>query len=90
MSRGFLFRKDISIVPILGAIDEKKEETFRRILAPYLASEDTLFVIFSDFCHWGTVSRMPFISRNPLLDSLPNHVVSFHDFAARPFHFSHS
>ena len=55
MSHGFLFRKDISIVPILvGAIDEKKEETFGRILAPYRASEDTLFVISSDFCHWGT------------------------------------
>ena len=55
MSHGFLFRKDISIVPILvGAIDKEKEVTFGRILAPYLASEDTFFVISSDFCHWGT------------------------------------
>ncbi|KAI0307728.1 MEMO1 family [Multifurca ochricompacta] len=47
--------RDISIVPILvGAIDKKKEEAFGRILAPYLASEDTFFVISSDFCHWGT------------------------------------
>ncbi|KAN0135711.1 MEMO1 family [Lactarius tabidus] len=47
--------KDISVVPILvGAIDKKKEEAFGRVLAPYLASEDTFFVISSDFCHWGS------------------------------------
>ncbi|KAI9453996.1 UPF0103-domain-containing protein [Russula earlei] len=47
--------KEISIVPVLvGAIDKKKEETFGRILAPYLASADTFFVVSSDFCHWGT------------------------------------
>jgi len=47
--------KEISIVPVLvGAIDKEKEETFGRILAPYLASADTFFVISSDFCHWGT------------------------------------
>ena len=48
-------RKEISIVPVLvGAIDKEKEEAFGRILAPYLASADTFFVISSDFCHWGT------------------------------------
>ena len=48
-------RKEISIVPVLvGAIDKEKEEVFGRILAPYLASADTFFVISSDFCHWGT------------------------------------
>jgi len=47
--------KEITIVPVLvGAIDKEKEEAFGRILAPYLASADTFFVISSDFCHWGT------------------------------------
>ncbi|KAI0094658.1 MEMO1 family [Irpex rosettiformis] len=47
--------KDISIVPILvGAIDKEKEEVYGRIIAPYLAEEDTICVISSDFCHWGT------------------------------------
>ncbi|GJE86071.1 MEMO1 family protein [Phanerochaete sordida] len=46
--------QDISIVPILvGAIDKSKEEAYGKILAPYLAREDTMFVISSDFCHWG-------------------------------------
>lgn len=26
----------------------------RRILAPYLEDEENLFVISSDFCHWGS------------------------------------
>ncbi|KAI0068350.1 UPF0103-domain-containing protein [Artomyces pyxidatus] len=46
---------DISIVPVLvGAIDQHKEKEFGRILAPYLAREDTFCVVSSDFCHWGT------------------------------------
>ena len=50
-----IIRKEISIVPVLvGAINKEKEEAFGRILAPYLASADTFFVISSDFCHWGT------------------------------------
>ncbi|OBZ79339.1 Protein MEMO1 [Grifola frondosa] len=43
---------DIRIVPILvGAIDQDKEAAFGRILAPYLARDDTFCVISSDFCH---------------------------------------
>ncbi|KAJ7598078.1 hypothetical protein C8J56DRAFT_919136 [Mycena floridula] len=46
---------DIAIVPILvGSISKETESAFGAVLAPYLASEDTLFVVSSDFCHWGT------------------------------------
>lgn len=46
--------KDISIVPILvGAIDKDSEDAYGNLLAPYLAREDTIFVVSSDFCHWG-------------------------------------
>ncbi|KZO97857.1 UPF0103-domain-containing protein [Calocera viscosa TUFC12733] len=45
---------DIKVVPILvGAINEKKEAEFGRLLAPFLEKEDTMFVVSSDFCHWG-------------------------------------
>jgi predicted class III extradiol MEMO1 family dioxygenase len=45
--------QDIKIVPILvGSIDRSHEAKFGRVLAPYLAREDTFFVISSDFCHW--------------------------------------
>jgi len=47
--------KDIQIIPILvGAISEKTEAQYGKVLAPYLAADDTFFVISSDFCHWGT------------------------------------
>ncbi|THH19853.1 hypothetical protein EW146_g1383 [Bondarzewia mesenterica] len=49
--------QDISIVPILvGAINKDKEVFFGRILAPYLARDDTFCVISSDFCHWSAHS----------------------------------
>ncbi|EJU05319.1 UPF0103-domain-containing protein [Dacryopinax primogenitus] len=45
---------DIKVVPILvGAINDKKEADFGGILAQYLEQEDTMFVVSSDFCHWG-------------------------------------
>ncbi|KAF8642390.1 hypothetical protein AX16_009658 [Volvariella volvacea WC 439] len=47
--------KDICIVPILvGALPYGEQVKFGEILAPYLAKRDTVFVISSDFCHWGT------------------------------------
>lgn len=50
---GLCFSQDIVVVPILvGAIDKEKEETYGRVLAPFLAREDTFCVVSSDFCHW--------------------------------------
>ncbi|KAJ3552174.1 hypothetical protein NP233_g12943 [Leucocoprinus birnbaumii] len=46
--------KDIKIVPILvGALDQAAELRYGEVLAPYLAQEGTVFVVSSDFCHWG-------------------------------------
>ncbi|RKF63070.1 Protein MEMO1 [Erysiphe neolycopersici] len=43
-----------SIVPILvGNTSASAEREYGRILAPYLADPTNLFVISSDFCHWG-------------------------------------
>ncbi|GAA5898163.1 Mho1p [Sporobolomyces salmoneus] len=50
--------RDIKIVPILvGSISTSKEKSFGSLLAPYLSDPETLFVISSDFCHWGTRFR---------------------------------
>ncbi|TPX72250.1 hypothetical protein SpCBS45565_g00544 [Spizellomyces sp. 'palustris'] len=44
-----------TIVPILvGAISAEKETKFGRLLASYLADPQNLFVVSSDFCHWGS------------------------------------
>jgi AmmeMemoRadiSam system protein B len=92
MAYSFMFRKDISIVPILvGAIDKTKEETFGRILAPYFASEDTFFVISSDFCHWGTrFSYTFYFSQSPSEITTPirlsRSTTSPHDLTTFPIH----
>lgn len=41
-------------MPILvGSISSEVEATYGELLAPYLADSQNLFVISSDFCHWG-------------------------------------
>ncbi|SGZ12554.1 BQ5605_C028g10513 [Microbotryum silenes-dioicae] len=48
-------RSDITLIPILvGSLSFTSEKTYGTLLEPYLRSADTLFVISSDFCHWGT------------------------------------
>lgn len=43
------------LVPILvGNTSPSVEKAFGAILAPYLADPDNVFVISSDFCHWGS------------------------------------
>jgi MEMO1 family protein len=42
------------IVPIMiGNISSEKEKMYGELLAPYLLQDKTIFVISSDFCHWG-------------------------------------
>ncbi|TPX58182.1 hypothetical protein PhCBS80983_g03287 [Powellomyces hirtus] len=49
------------IVPILiGSLTPSLETTYGALLAPYLRSPSTLFVVSSDFCHYG--SRFSFTS----------------------------
>ncbi|VDI72254.1 MEMO1 family protein [Mytilus galloprovincialis] len=43
-----------TIIPVLvGSLSVEKEELYGRIFANYLADPENLFVISSDFCHWG-------------------------------------
>eukprot|EP00744_Colponema_vietnamica_P011462 GILI01016127.1.p1 GENE.GILI01016127.1~~GILI01016127.1.p1 ORF type:complete len:292 (+),score=85.72 GILI01016127.1:834-1709(+) len=43
-----------TLVPILvGSLDDASERYYGSLLAPYLADPSNLFVISSDFCHWG-------------------------------------
>lgn len=58
LAHSTLLSRDIKLVPILvGSISTSSEKTFGALLAPYLADPRTLFVISSDFCHWGTRFR---------------------------------
>ncbi|KAF2754521.1 UPF0103-domain-containing protein [Pseudovirgaria hyperparasitica] len=46
------------LIPILvGATTSSTEKRFGEVLAPYLADPTSIFVISSDFCHWGSRFR---------------------------------
>lgn len=46
------------VVPIMvGSLSAEKEAKFGRIIAKYLLDPRNLFVISSDFCHWGSRFR---------------------------------
>jgi AmmeMemoRadiSam system protein B len=46
--------QEFKIVPlIVGSIGAETEEKYADMLAPYLSDPSHLFVISSDFCHWG-------------------------------------
>ncbi|CAK8995441.1 Protein MEMO1 (Mediator of ErbB2-driven cell motility 1) (Memo-1), partial [Durusdinium trenchii] len=47
-------RPPAKLVPMLvGQVDAKAEALYGQRLAPLLQEEGTIFVISSDFCHWG-------------------------------------
>lgn len=44
------------IVPVLvGALTEEREAAYGQLFSKYLAQPENLFVVSSDFCHWGEV-----------------------------------
>jgi AmmeMemoRadiSam system protein B len=51
------FRSDTeypTIIPILvGGTSAASERLYGQILAPYLAKPTSIFIVSSDFCHWG-------------------------------------
>ena len=47
-------RDQFTVVPVLvGSISADKEAKYGQIFAKYLADPTNLFIISSDFCHWG-------------------------------------
>lgn len=58
------YRDQFTIVPIMvGSITPENEEKYGEILAPYLADPQNLFVISSDFCHWGQRFRYTYYDK---------------------------
>lgn len=47
-------RGSFKIVPVMvGGISSDKEKMYGQLFAKYFLNERVLFVISSDFCHWG-------------------------------------
>lgn len=45
---------------MVGSLNPDKEAMYGRIFAKYLADPQNLFVISTDFCHWGQRFRYTF------------------------------
>lgn len=52
-------------MPVLvGSLSPDREAVYGRIFARYLADSQNLFVISSDFCHWGHRFRYTYYDRS--------------------------
>ena len=76
-----IFRNDyeqgnpLPLVPVLvGSTSPTAEKTFGTLLSPYLADPTNVFIISSDFCHWG--SRFSYTYYLPSSTSDPANGVS--------------
>lgn len=59
-------KDEFSIVPVLvGALSESKEQEYGRLLSKYLADPSNLFIISSDFCHWGRCRHIKALKMTP-------------------------
>ncbi|XP_034247644.1 protein MEMO1-like [Thrips palmi] len=48
------YKDSFKIIPIMvGSLTVEREAAYGQLLAPYLADPNNLFVVSSDFCHWG-------------------------------------
>lgn len=47
-------QKDVKIVPLMvGQVPADRYPAYARSLLPYFMDDRCLFVVSSDFCHWG-------------------------------------
>ena len=49
---------------MVGVLSPEVEADYGDILAPYLADPQNLFVISSDFCHWGQRFRYTYFDES--------------------------
>ena len=57
------------LVPILvGSTNPAKEREYGAILAPYLEDETSIFIVSSDFCHWGLRFSYTYYIPDPATD----------------------
>lgn len=43
---------------MVGGISSEKEKMYGELLAKYFLQPNTVFVISSDFCHWGLFLKL--------------------------------
>ncbi|XP_044735766.1 protein MEMO1 [Chrysoperla carnea] len=59
------YRNQFTIIPVLvGSINSMEQYKYGDIFAPYLNDPQNLFVISSDFCHWGRRFRYTYFDKS--------------------------
>lgn len=57
--------KRFEVVPVLvGSSNSTREAAYGEVFSQYLANEENLFVISTDFCHWGARFDYQYYDRN--------------------------
>jgi len=58
-------KNNFKIIPVMvGSLTPEKEAQYGSIFSPYLADPSNLFVISSDFCHWGSRFRYTYYDQS--------------------------
>lgn len=56
---------NFTIVPILvGSLSTENEKIYGKLLAKYLADSESVFIVSSDFCHWGSRFHYTFYEKS--------------------------
>nr|CDS20172.1 protein memo1 [Echinococcus granulosus] len=56
---------NFTVIPIMvGSLSLSMEQTFGEILSPFLSDPSNVFVISSDFCHWGSRFSYTYYNRS--------------------------
>lgn len=58
---------------MVGALSFETEAMYGKILAPYLSDESNVFIISSDFCHWGKRFGYTYTNGSLLEGNIPIH-----------------
>ena len=83
--------RDFTVVPILvGSLSPERETKYGRIFAKYLSDPSNLFVISSDFCHWGQRFRYTYYDDkkgeiHESIKALDHAVIALFKFEQKPF-----
>ncbi|KAF8686224.1 hypothetical protein HU200_043605 [Digitaria exilis] len=55
----------VKLVPVLiGSLDSESEATYGQLLGKYLDDTKNLFVVSTDFCHWGSKYKYTYYDEN--------------------------
>lgn len=87
--------QDVEIIPILvGSLNDEREEKITNILKPLITAPDSLFIISSDFTHWGEIfkftafanSKKPLSMQPQLFDTKAMQIIEGFNFDHFRFH----